>query len=94
MGGTTVYTGTQAATVTAGKYGFYAVQQFGGSFWGASIVDTFTAYIDGYLAGRLKLWTGSGWVREKCPADAAGSGHPLKMWDGTTWQTVACMVPV
>ena len=45
-----------------------------------------------YPGGRLKLWTGTEWVREACDGDTGG--HPLKMWDGSTWQTVACMVPL
>ena len=33
--------------------------------------------------GRLKFWTGTGWAVE-----VDGFGHPLFLWDGTTWQDV------
>lgn len=53
-------------------------------------------YAGATTVGRLKLWDGTQWVKEKCAA-SAGTSRPLKMNAGTPsapmWVTVACMVP-
>ena len=96
----TVYSGTHVVSVSSGQYGF-AARGDGNTVSPAYAVRLFTAQalVPGGT-GRLKLWTGSVWVREVCDGDVAGDGtaHPLKINTGTpeapVWETAACMVPV
>jgi hypothetical protein len=81
-------TNTWATTGGATRVGLFANNGDTGGQW-----DNVTIIGGTTTTGRLKLRLPDGtWVREKCAGDTVTS-RPLKLWDGTTWQTVACLVP-